>query len=176
VIEHRTNSNRPEWRDSNSSNETANALISGHAAVFDQETVIDMAVFAFREQLARGAFKDAIRTDDVRALFNHDPNYLLGRSRNKTLRLTEDHIGLRYEATPPKTQAAEDVRELIRNGFVSGSSFAFTTAEGDDSWDDSQMATGKLPLRTIHRVRTLLDVSLVTYPAYAGTDAAREVE
>jgi len=131
----------------------------------------DLGVFAFRERAAKGAFSSAIKTDDVRALFNHDPNYLLGRNRNKALRLTEDNIGLRYEATPPKTQAANDVRELIRSGYVTGSSFAFTAEPDGDSWDESEMKKGKLPLRTINRVKTLLDVSPVTYPACLGKDS-----
>jgi HK97 family phage prohead protease len=130
-----------------------------------------VGIFAFRERIAKGAFSNAIKSDDVRALFNHDPNYLLGRSGNKTLWLTADNIGLRYEATPPKTQSAADVRELIRTGYVSGSSFAFTVGPDDDTWDDSELSKGKLPLRTINRVRKLLDVSPVTYPAYDGTDA-----
>lgn len=145
--------------------------IAGYAAVTERETVIDLGFFAFREKIAKGAFKDAIQNDDVRALFNHDPNYVLGRNTNDTLRLKEDGTGLRYEADIPDTQAARDVRTLIQRGDVSGSSFAFTVEDDDDIWDDSEVKKGKLPLRTIRKV-TLYDVSPVTYPAYEGTSVS----
>ncbi|HEY1307713.1 MAG TPA: HK97 family phage prohead protease [Vicinamibacterales bacterium] len=147
------------------------ASLFGHAAVFNKETTIDMGMFAFREQVAPGAFRRAIREDDVRALFNHNPSIVLGRNRNHTLRLEEDSIGLRYEATLPKTVAASDVRELILGGYVTGSSFGFTLGAGDDIWDESEMKKGKLPLRTIRNIARLLDVSPVTYPAYLAADS-----
>ena len=146
--------------------------ITGYAAVTEQETVIDFGFFAFREKIAHGAFTDAIKTDDVRALFNHDPNYVLGRTTNDTLRLTEDTQGLRYEVDPPDTQAARDVRTLVQRGDVSGSSFAFTVDDADDEWDESDVKKGKLPLRTIQRISRLYDVSPVTYPAYEGTSVS----
>jgi HK97 family phage prohead protease len=145
--------------------------ITGYAAVTERETVIDLGFFAFREKIAKGAFKDAIKNDDVRALFNHDPNFVLGRNTNGTLRLKEDDQGLRYEADTPDTQAARDVRTLIARGDVSGSSFAFTVENDDDVWDDSEVKKGKLPLRTIRKV-SLYDVSPVTYPAYEGTSVS----
>ncbi|HHW13481.1 MAG TPA: hypothetical protein GXX28_00935, partial [Firmicutes bacterium] len=64
--------------------------IVGHAAVFD--TITDLGWF--QERVARGAFAESIRVDDVRALFNHDPNIVLGRNKAGTLRLSEDETGL----------------------------------------------------------------------------------
>lgn len=146
--------------------------IVGYAAVTERETVIDLGFFAFREKIARGAFKDAIENDDVRGLFNHDPNIVLGRNTNETLRLKEDKTGLRYEIDPPDTQAARDVKTLIERGDVNGSSFAFTIErDEDEEWDDSEVKRGKLPLRTIRKV-SLYDVSPVTYPAYDGTSVS----
>jgi HK97 family phage prohead protease len=144
MIERRSVSAGVTWRDGKRSS-VESASIFGHAAVFDRETTIDMGIFAFREKILRGAFAKNIRQDDVRALFNHDPNYVLGRNRNGTLVLAEDSVGLRYEAKPPKTQAAEDVRQLLIGGYVTGSSFAFS--DTDDVWDDSELTKGKLPLR-----------------------------
>jgi uncharacterized protein len=163
MSEQRAFGNSVVWRDG-IRNGADTASIVGHAAMFNGETVIDLGVFAFRERIMPGAFKRAIRHDDVHALFNHDPHYVLGRNKNKTLTLAEDSIGLRYEATPPKTQAADDMRQLLIGGYVSGSSFAFS--EPADDWDDSEMKNGKLPLRTIRDFGKLLDVSPVTYPAY----------
>ncbi len=140
--------------------------ISGYAAMFNEETVI---AGLFREQIAPGAFADAVKNDDVRALFNHDSNIVLGRTKSGTLTLREDGKGLFYDVTPPNTQAANDVRELIQRGDVSGSSFGFTVDE--DEWDDSEVKRGMLPLRTIRKA-SLFDVSPVTFPAYEATSVS----
>lgn len=137
--------------------------IGGYAAVFNVETVIGGGLWGFREQIAPSAFDDAITTDDVRALFNHDPNILLGRTASGTLKLAVDKKGLRYDVDMPATQAAQDVLALVKRGDVNGSSFGFVVE--DDDWDESEVKTGKLPLRTIKRA-SLFDVSPVTFPAY----------
>jgi uncharacterized protein len=157
-------------------NEGAPSTIVGYAALFNEETVIG-SYYGFREVIAPGAFADAITNDDVRALFNHDVNIVLGRNVSKTLRLEEDETGLRYEIDLPDTAAARDVKTLIERGDVSGSSFAFRVeADEDDEWDYTPVKDGLLPLRTIRKV-SLFDVSPVTYPAYEGTTvSARSAE
>ena len=143
--------------------------LSGYAAVFGSVTEI---AGMFREQIAPGAFAKAAKEDDVRALFNHDANYVLGRTTSGTLRLVEDDKGLRYEADPPDTQWARDLMVSVARGDVSQSSFAFEVT--DDEWDYGKR--GELPLRTIKAVR-LHDVSPVTYPAYTATTvSARSME
>lgn len=144
------------------------STISGYAAVFNEETVIG-GVFGFREKIAPGAFDDAITQDDVRALFNHDPNMLLGRTASGTLRLSADKRGLKYDVDLPDTQTAKDVRTLIKRGDVNGSSFGFVVT--DDEWDERDVKKGKLPLRTILKVE-LFDVSPVTFPAYPQTSVS----
>ena len=140
--------------------------ITGMAAVFNVETVIGGAL-GWREKIAPGAFDRALSNpDDVRALFNHDPNVLLGRTVSDTLRLSKTTRGLKYEIDLPDTAAARDVRELIKRGDVSGSSLGFRVL--DDDWDESDVKQGKLPLRTITDVE-LLDISAVTFPAYTTT-------
>lgn len=129
----------------------------GHAAVFNK---IGDGLF-FREKIDPGAFKKTIRNDEIVALFNHDPNFVLGRNSANTLNLKEDDIGLRVEITPPDTQWARDLRESMRRGDINGMSFAFMA--DDDDWDDD--------LRTLKKV-TLRDVSPVTFPFYEGTDIA----
>jgi HK97 family phage prohead protease len=133
--------------------------LQGYAAVFNQRTEI---MGLFEERIAPGAFAAAIGRDDVRALFNHDPNYVLGRTSAGTLRLSEDARGLAYSIDPPDTQAGRDVSALIARGDVQGSSFSFEIEE--ESWDRS----GALPLRTIMRAK-LHDVGPVTFPAYEQT-------
>lgn len=142
--------------------------IRGYAAVFDTETVIGGSDWGFREKIAKGAFTEAIRTSDVRALYNHDEEYVLGRVKSGTLRLAEDDRGLKVEIDPPDTQDARDLIKRMQRGDIDQMSFAFTMEGGVQTWDES----GDMPLRIIEKVGDLLDVSVVTYPAYPETEAA----
>ena len=142
------------------------AKIRGYAAVFNQ---LSEDLGGFREQLATGAFSDAIGASDVRALINHDANLVIGRNKSGTLTMSEDAVGLRVEITPPDTQAARDLVELMKRGDVNQMSFAFTVSKEDQTWTRD----GSGPwLRTIKKVSRLFDVSVVTYPAYPQTSAA----
>lgn len=138
--------------------------IVGYAAVFNTETnIADM----FRETIAPGAFADAIKTDDVRALFNHDANYVLGRSASGTLKMSEDKKGLHVEIDPDPSQTwARDLMAAMKRGDINQMSFAFLPVQ--QSWKEE---VDKLPLRIIERVK-LYDVSVVTYPAFPTTSAA----
>lgn len=148
--------------------EGAAPTLRGYAAVFNTETVI---AGLFRERISPGAFADAIQGDDVRALFNHNPDYVLGRNTAGTLALEEDERGLGYEIVPPDTQVARDLMVSVSRGDVNQSSFGFSVQGPDDEeWDFSETERGLLPLRTIKRAK-LYDVSPVTYPAYEETTA-----
>src|SRR3990167_842668 len=154
------------------------ATITGYAAVFNKETIIGGGSWGFREVIEPGAFDDALsRPDDGRALFNHNPDILLGRTTSETLRLSVDKKGLRFTVTLPDTAAAKDVRTLIKRGDVSGSSFAFTV--DDDEWEEPKAnkndGTIKMPLRRIKNVE-LFDVSPVTYPAYPQTSVSARAQ
>lgn len=140
-------------------------IIRGHAAVFDK---LSENLGGFRERIAPGAF-DSVLEDDVRALFNHDGNLILGRTRAGTLRLFLDDVGLGYELTPPDTQAGRDLMTSIKRGDVSQSSFAFRVAAGGDSWDEDEDG---VIIRTITKFGRLFDVSPVTFPAYPDTSVA----
>jgi HK97 family phage prohead protease len=141
------------------------AVIRGHAAVFNQ---LSEDLGGFREQIAPGAFATAIDgSDDVRALFNHDANYILGRNRSKTLRMKEDSRGLAIEIDAPDTQTIRDlVLAPIERGDVSQMSFGFTVRPNGQDWakDDE----GRV-VRTLKALRTF-DVSPVVFPAYPQTD------
>lgn len=134
----------------------------GHAAVFD--TCAD--IFCWRERIERGAFSESIANDDVKALFNHDPNLLLGRTRNGTLKLEEDDIGLAVRIFPPDTSIGRDIITLVRRGDITQMSFAFTIAKGGEEWISGD---GKSPDERIIKKVRLYDVSPVTYPAYDST-------
>lgn len=135
----------------------------GYAAVFDQETDIGGQ---FREIIRRGAFAEAIKRDDVHALYNHDYAFVIGRMKAGTLQISEDDHGLRVEITPPNTQTARDLTENIRAGNIDKMSFAFTMEGGKQVWSD----TGKTPLRTIEKVGALHEVSVVPRGAYPTTE------
>lgn len=135
--------------------------IVGYAAVFDKPSV---NLGGFTERIRKGAFKKTIGEADVRALFNHDPNYVLGRTKSGTLRLEEDDTGLRIEIDPPKSGIVRDlVMEPIRRGDVDQMSFAFNTVK--DAWTRNENGTDE---RELIEVR-LHDISPVTYPAYPDT-------
>ena len=139
------------------------ATVVGYGAVFNSQSN-DLG--GFREFIAPGAF-DGRLEDDVRFLVNHDANLILARTTNGTLRLSVDEKGLRYEADLPNTSTARDLMELLKNGTISQSSFAFTVEE--DSWE----VKDGMNIRTIDKVSQLYDVSSVTYPAY--NDASSSV-
>jgi len=136
--------------------------ISGHAAVFDQ---LSVSIFGFREKVAAGAFAKTIKKSDVRALWNHNPDYVLGRNKSGTLTLEEDKKGLAFEIVPPDTQWARDLMTTIKRGDVDQCSFAFICKKED--WEHFE--DGKESIRTLLEVE-LFDVSPVTYPAYPQTD------
>lgn len=142
--------------------------IAGHAAVFERHS---QDLGGFVERVAPGAFAKTIREADVRALFNHDPNMILGRSRGGvgTLHLGEDRTGLSYEVSLDRRQSyANDLAIAIERGDVTQSSFGFRTIS--DSW--SRTDSG-YPLRTLTEVSLNNgDVSPVTYPAYLDSDVA----
>lgn len=138
--------------------------LKGHAAVFN---VLSQDLGGFREMIVPGAFMPSAREDDVRALFNHNPDHVLGRTLPKTLRLAEDDQGLAIEIDLPETQLARDLAISIERGDVSQMSFAFRVKPGGQEWADTDQGF----VRTLKAVR-LYDVSPVTYPAYQQTDVA----
>lgn len=147
--------------------------LRGHAAVFNQETVVGGW---FREKILPGAFIDTIVEDDQRALWNHDPNFVLGRKNNDTLTLSEDKRGLAIEIDPPDTQLIRDlVLAPIERGDVTQMSFGFSISKMADGSRGEEWVSGGdeglLDLRVIKKCR-VFDVSPVTFPAYEGTDIA----
>lgn len=137
--------------------------IIGHASVFDSWSETLGGIFPFKEIVRKGTFTETIRIDDIRALFNHDPNYVLGRNIAGTLELAEDEIGLRVVITPPDTSWANDLIKNIRRGDISQMSIGFIVLE--DTWGTEN----GIDIREIKKVQ-LFDVSIVTYPAYTQTD------
>lgn len=140
------------------------ATVSGVAAVFGQPT--DLGLNGY-EELARTAFDDVLRrAPDVRALVNHDPSQLLARTGNGSLRLKVTGEGLAFDLDLPDTSLGRDVREMVGADLLNQMSFAFVPGRSERS-----SAPDGRQVRTHTSVRELVDVSLVTYPAYEGTSA-----
>jgi HK97 family phage prohead protease len=136
--------------------------VEGYAAVFGEETNIGGM---FMERIERGAFTDAIGRDDVVFLVNHE-GLPLARTRSGTLKLTEDDHGLKIETTLDADDP--DVKSIagkMKRGDLDKMSFAFYPDVQE--WDE----TGDLPVRSISKA-SLYDVSIVTTPAYEGTEIA----
>lgn len=152
-------------REQRQDGEGEQVTLVGYAAVYDQETNIGGW---FREVIRPGAFDRAVREgQDVRALFNHDANHVLGRSKSGTLRMQSDDKGLRVEIDLPDTQSARDVVTSIERGDVDGMSFAFRAVR--EAWDETDPED---PLRELLDM-DISDASVVTYPAYEGTSIAK---
>lgn len=134
--------------------------VSGYAAVFNEEA--DIGGW-FREVILPGAFTAAITRDDVVFLVNHE-GLPLARTRSGTLILKEDSHGLYIESELDTSDP--DVKAIIpkmKRRDLDKMSFAFTAMVQE--WDDSE----ETPLRSIKEAQ-LHDVSIVTNPAYDGTD------
>ena len=137
--------------------------ISGYAALFDTES----ENIGWIETIDPHAFDSVIASKpDVRALWNHNPDHVLGRTSANTLSLTIDSRGLAYSIDPPDTTVASDLIVSMRRKDVTESSFGFIVKR--DQWTDNTDGT---VTRRILEFDELLDVSPVTYPAYSGTTA-----
>lgn len=138
-------------------------VISGYASVFNSKTNIGNF---FEEIIAPGAFARSLSENgDIRALFNHDWNNVLGRTKSGTLRLEEDERGLKFEVELPNTTIARDLAESMRRGDINQCSFGFFPTE--ETWDyNSEPA-----VRTINEVE-LFEISVVSIPAYEDTEVS----
>jgi HK97 family phage prohead protease len=135
----------------------------GYAAVFNS---FSQNLGGFVEQVAPGAFTRTVGQGNVVALFNHDPNWPLGRMSNGTLRLKEDDVGLAYEIDLPDDEQGRSVARMLQRRDVIGSSFGFRTIESEPGETDQGF-----PLVTLTQL-SLRDVGPVTFPAYTDTEAS----
>jgi HK97 family phage prohead protease len=102
---------------------------------------------------------------ETRALFNHDPNHVLGRYPT-TLRMKVDEMGLRYEIKMPESR--RDLMESIERGDIRGSSFSFVVSPGGEEWSAEEGRS----IRTVKSIASLIDVGPVTFPAYPDASVA----
>ena len=141
--------------------------IGGIAAVVN--SVTDLGYF--EEVITPGAFDYALsREYDIRCLFNHEAELILGRTKAETCKVFVNADGnLEYTWIPDYENPTHmSVVRSIMRGDITQSSFAFTIKE--QSWADSTKY-GTMGKRTITMIDELFDVSPVTYPAYSETEA-----
>jgi HK97 family phage prohead protease len=143
--------------------------IEGYAAKYGVETTIGGL---FVERIEKGAFAAAAARDDARALYNHDPNVVLGRKSAGTLRMRDDAVGLYYSVDINLDDpAAKAVAARVSRRDVTGSSFWFEVdGEDGEEWRPAPDRKG-LPLRILRKLK-LVDVSPVTFPAYPQATAS----
>lgn len=137
-------------------------LLAGHAAVFSRDSE---EMWGVVEQIAPGCFASSIGRDDIRGLFNHNPDKILGRNVSKTLRLSEDNVGLAFELDLPDTQVGRDLLTSVKRGDITGCSFSFSTVK--DEWDYKPD-----PIKRTLKEAIVYDVGPVTFPAYPDTDVS----
>lgn len=147
-------------------------IVQGYAVVFDSIS----ENMGFFETIHSGAItQDTINNSDVFAKFNHQDDKVLARSKYNvgTLQLTVDDTGVFYRFEVPKTEMGNELLEYLSRGEIDSSSFAFTVADGGDSWtmgDDGNV------YRDIYNVEELFDVSPVFKPAYAATSCDKRCQ
>lgn len=134
--------------------------IVGYAVKWEMKSVTMGYWRRFKEQFKRGAFTDSLTQDDQLALWSHDYSQVLGRTKNGTLRLFEDEIGLRFELDLADTTLGDDTYKTIKRGDVDGVSFGFQMVK--EEWDESDPDN---IVRSVTRAK-LVEISPVAFPAY----------
>ncbi|WP_337227970.1 HK97 family phage prohead protease [Staphylococcus succinus] len=140
-------------------------IVEGYALRFN---TLSNDLGGFVETISPQALRDA-DLSDVRCLIDHDASKVLGRTTSETLELKIDDEGLYFRNQLPNTSYARDLYENIRLGNINQCSFGFILDEDGDKFEKREDGLFK---RTLTKIRSLFDVSVVTYPAYNDTDVA----
>jgi HK97 family phage prohead protease len=148
---------------------TEDNVVEGYALKFNKES---RNLGGFVETISPEAL-DGVDLTDVRCFMDHDSSKLLGRTSSGTLQLNVDDVGLHFSCVLPDTSNGRDAMELVKRGDLNQCSFGFTVAK--DKW-----IKGKdIMKRSINKIGSLLEISLVSIPAYDDTDvrvATRSLE
>ena len=140
-------------------------LIEGYAITFDKPATHDYGGRKFTETIKKGAL-DKTDMKDVPLRYNHNDTWLImARTRNKSLKLIVDDIGLKIEAELLDTQSNRDAYKAIKAKLIDKMSFAFRVADGGDSWTFGEKET----VREVTNIAKLWDVSVVDTPFYDST-------
>ena len=147
--------------------------LEGYALKFNNQTLIGSEAYGFREVIDSKAL-DETDMKKVPLKYNHEGSYLLlASTKNESLSLEIDKIGLKFKATLINTSSNRDVYLSVKEGLLSECSFAFTIAPGGQEWDWEL----EVPLRKINKIDRLYDIAIVDIPAYSDTSvSARSLE
>ena len=149
-------------------NEGEKRTIGGYAVKYNTPTLItDRWGDQFLEEIAVGAFDDALKEKKQKALWNHDSSKPLGSCKAGTLRFNSDSTGLNYDIDIPNNSWGNDVYESVQRGDVDGSSFGFICL--DNIWSKVQRDGKEILKRTIMKA-DLFEVSPCTFPAYESSE------
>lgn len=140
-------------------------IIEGYALKFN---TLSNDLGGFVEEISPEALKDA-DLSDVRCYFNHDSSKVLGRTTSQTLELKVDDEGLYFRCQLPDTSYAKDLYTSIRRGDISQCSFGFLLDEDGDTFEKRDDGLFK---RTLNKIKSIWDVSVVSVPAYSDTNVA----
>lgn len=140
--------------------------ITGYAVKWEMKSVTMGYWRRFKEQFKRGAFTDSLTQDDQLALWSHDYSQVLGRTKNGTLRLFEDEIGLRFELDLADTTLGDNTYKTIKRGDVDGVSFGFQMVK--EEWDESNPDN---IVRSVTKAK-LVEISPVAFPAYPDSQVS----
>ncbi|MDD3040783.1 HK97 family phage prohead protease [Bacteroides sp.] len=155
------------------SNEENKMLVEGYAITYNAPATHQYGRRKFTETIRRGAL-DKTDMKDVPMRYNHNDNIMImARTRNKSLKLIKDDTGLKIQANLLDTQSNRDLYKAIQEGLIDKMSFAFSVADGGDSWIFGEEET----IREVHNIDRLYDVSAVDTPFYDSTSIyARSLE
>ena len=146
-------------------------ILEGYAIIYDEPTLIGDESYGFIESISKDAISDAA-IKDVPMKYNHMDSFLIiARTKNGSLTLTSDDVGLKVRAELLDTQSNQDIFKMVKSGLLDKMSFAFVVSEQE--WDKN----GDVPKRYIRKIERLYDVSIVDTPAYDKTSIyARSLE
>lgn len=157
----------PELSEIRAYSEDDKMIIEGYAAKYNIEShYISEKGKRFKEILLNGAFRSVVE-NDVYLTFNHDWDKVFARTTNKTLELRDDEKGLWFRAFLNSTSGAKDLYIMLERGDVYSNSFAFQLDNEGQEWKRSADGGN---VRLISRISRLVDISVVTYPAYPETE------
>ncbi|OFX35584.1 MAG: hypothetical protein A2W90_02555 [Bacteroidetes bacterium GWF2_42_66] len=142
-----------------------------YASVFNQQSkLIRDWDGTYYEIIASEAFNEILASENLNVLatVDHWRDKMLGRTKSGTCQLTTDTKGLLAVVEIPDTTLGKDTAVLVARGDYYECSFIFYAEKADITWDRS----ADIPIRTVHKISRLWDVSIVIDGAYANTSIA----
>lgn len=141
--------------------------VRGYALKFNKRTVLyEDENIKVMEVIDPNALTGADKSDVILSR-NHDDNFILARTKNGSLGLLVDDVGLKIDAQFIDTQIARDTFEEIRSKLISKMSFKWAGGLYKDTIESE--GSKDVMVRTWTNLGTLIDVSAVTFPAYDDT-------